>query len=244
LKKYPHWLLKLIKPKKMNILITGHTKGIGKAILDILVLNKQINVLGIARTKLTRAEANLTQWQANLADPAEVQKICNKLKKEKIDIAILNAGYNTIKPHDGYSFEEIFEITQLNFTTPLQLIRACLPHMLAQMQGKIIALSSYSAIEVNKMNNYYGAAKAGLLHFMRNLFENYRKQNLQVTTIVPDIVNSNFYEHQSYEPTKHQNESIDVNEIAQTIVQVVISQEKMVVTEMVLRPQKFGLSKK
>jgi NADP-dependent 3-hydroxy acid dehydrogenase YdfG len=227
----------------MRILITGHTRGIGLATVQKLLQQPHVSVLGIARTQWPYQANQLQQWQCDLSNVVEVQKLCNKLKQEHFDAVILNAGANDIRPADAYNADEIQHITQLNFNTPLQIIRACLPHLISN-GGCIIALGSFSALEVGRMNNYYGAAKAGLQHFMKNLFEQYRKQQLRVTTIVPDIVNSNFYDHQAYAPSAIESESIQVQEIADCIYHLLFAPQKMVTTEMIVRPQRFALHRK
>lgn len=224
-----------------RVLITGHSKGIGLQTTKLL-LNKNIEVTGIARTKIPE-QNNLTQIQSDLSNVAELKKLCNSIKNNSVNTLILNAGFNFIKPPESYSVDEIIDLCTVNYTSHAAIIRACLPSLI-QNKGTIIALSSLSANEVQKWNNFYGASKAGLQHLMNNLFEQYRKQGLRVTTIIPDIVNSSFYSKQDFEPGSDAETFIDEKQIAQLIFDLIVNPKPYVTTTITIRPQKFELNRK
>jgi len=224
-----------------NILLTGHTKGIGKATLNML-LDKKINVTGIARN-LTDKHINLTQLQYDLGLENDIKLLCKKLADFKFDCIILNAGYNDIKPADAYPVDEIIRIININLSAHAAIIRACLPGLL-QKQGTIIGIGSYSGTEVARWNNFYGSAKAGFHHLLKNIFEQYRKQGLRVTNIIPDITNSDFYKHQQFEPSADKDTCIKPEAVAEIITGLIINPLEFVPLEMVIRPQRFELNKK
>jgi short-subunit dehydrogenase len=226
----------------MNILLTGHTKGIGHEILKLL-LKQNCTVHTVSRTRLTNEHPNLTQYSCDLSNTVETEKLCNKLDKIKFDAVILNAGYNHIKPADAYKTEEIIKIINVNFTSNAALIRATLPGLLNQ-KGTIIGLGSYSALEVAKWNNFYGASKAGFHHLLKNIFEQYRKQGLRVSNIIPDITNTAFYEHQDFEPAKDEETYINPSEIAELVNELLFNPKKYVPLEILIRPQKFEIKRK
>ncbi len=229
--------------KKKQIILTGHTRGIGMETLQLL-LNKGFSVTGIARTKIEQEKSqNLTQFQFDLAKENELLKVGNKLKSIDCNAIILNAGFNHIKPADAYSPEEIIKIITLNLTAHAVLIRACLPSLLKN-KGWIIAIGSYSGTEVEKWNNYYGAAKAGLHHLQNNLFEQYRKQGIKTCTIIPDITNSSFYNHQQIAPSNNPETFIEPGEIAKIILDILGKNSGYIPTQLVIRPQRLELIKK
>jgi NADP-dependent 3-hydroxy acid dehydrogenase YdfG len=225
----------------MHTIITGHTKGFGNAILEKL-LGKNMQVTGIARTTVAQSE-NLHQLQFDLSNQQQIIACCNALKSVKANVVILNAGYNHIKPAESYSVEEILSLINANLAAHAAIIKTCLPNLIAQ-QGKIIAIGSFSGIEVGKWNNYYGAAKAGLHHLMNNIFEQYRKQGVQCTTIIPDISNTDFYNNQDFEPGKDAATYIEPSTIANMVIQIIENTSSSSVTQIVVRPQKFLLERK
>jgi short-subunit dehydrogenase len=224
-----------------KILLTGHTKGIGNAILNSLLIHNA-HVTGIARSQLKNTD-NLQQLSYDLSKEDDLKNVCRELKKESFDAIILNAGYNDIRPAESYSVEEILQIITLNFTAHAALIKTCLPNLINN-KGHIIAIGSFSGIEVGKWNNYYGAAKAALHHLMQNLFEQYRKQGLKCTTIIPDITNSDFYTHQQFEPAENNDAYIEPAAIAQIVDNLLFDNKNYVTTEIIVRPQRFELKRK
>lgn len=225
----------------MHILLTGHTSGIGKNLCELLLQNNY-QITGIARSKIDLVKPNLNQIQADLTNLEALKKVCNKISKTKFDIVILNAGYNDIKPAESYSINETIDICTLNFTAHAAILRACLPGLLNQ-KGWIFGIGSFSGLEVEKWNNFYGSAKAGLHHLLENIFNQYRKQDLKVTNIIPDIVNSSFYNHQQYKPSLNKDTYIESLEIAKLINNLIVNPPAYVPTQMVIRPQRFELVK-
>ncbi|GCD78291.1 hypothetical protein JCM31826_17730 [Thermaurantimonas aggregans] len=224
-----------------RIILTGHTKGIGAEVCKLLAASKKYDVVGIARSQ--SPIAGIRQFACDLSNSLETQKLCEQLKSENPKYLIVNAGANSIKPAESYSIQEIEHIYQLNLVSPAMLIRACLPALLRN-EGHIIVLGSFSALEVRRWNNYYGSAKAGLHHLTKNLFEQYRKQNLRVTLIVPDIVSSDFYAQQEFQPDPSPQYSISPAEVAQLVFDLVEKKTDYVPTEIVIRPQMFKLDRK
>lgn len=227
--------------QKKRILITGHSRGIGYAI-TIKLLSLGYDVIGISRSTCLPLD-HLSQWQYDLSNPEDVIKTCNRLKKENLHSIILNAGANTIKVPDAYKANEVIDIIQLNLTTPAALINTCLPTLIKN-KGNIIGIGSFSGIEIQRFNNFYGAAKSGFHHLLKNIFEQYRKQGLRVTNIIPDIVKSSFYDHQEYEPGTENDTFIQPEEIAEWVIKILTDNSNTVIQEIILRPQKFSLIKK
>lgn len=224
-----------------HILITGHSKGIGKKVTEILLL-KKYQVTGIARTTLPE-NPNLTQFSADLSQESEIIKVCNYLKGKKFNAVLLNAGFNYIKPPESYSIDEIFRITNVNYISQAAILNACLPALL-NTAGRIIGMGSVSGKEVQKWNNYYGSSKAALNHLLNNYFEQYRKQNLKVTTVISDIINSEFYNEQDFEPSKNSDAFISVEDIAELIVELIESKKNYNLSEILIKPQRFELNRK
>lgn len=228
--------------KNYKILLTGHTKGIGNNTLKLL-LQHQYSVTAIARKTCHINHKCLTELTGDLSNQENIKKICNRLDGENFNCIILNAGYNDIKPAESYSVEEIFNIINVNFAAHAAIIRATIPGLLKN-KGKIIGVGSYSALETARWNNYYGASKAAFHHLLRNVFEQYRKEGLQVTNIIPDITASNFYDHQQFEPDVDENSYIETASIAELIFNLIDKPQPFVTLEMLVRPQKFALKRK
>lgn len=226
-----------------HILITGHSKGLGKAITEKLLQHSSFRIIGISRTPAHIQHPNLIEKFADLSDANQVFQLQHFLASYHFDFLILNAGYNHIKPPESYSLEEIQRIIQLNFTTNALLIKMCLNGLLKN-KGHIIGIGSYSGMEIKKWNNFYGASKSALHHLLRNMFEQYRKNELKVSIVIPDIMHSTFYAHQDFETLENTQYALQVNDVAEIITQWIIHPTQYVPFEIVLRPQMFQLKRK
>lgn len=226
-----------------HILITGHTRGLGNAITRKLLDTNNFHIVGISRTSACLNHPLITEISADLSDEQQTLQLQNVLSKYHFDAVILNAGANNIKPPEAYTPQEIQKIIQLNFTSNAVLIKMCLNGLLKN-KGHIIGIGSYSGIEVKKWNNFYGSAKAGLHHLLRNLFEQYRRQELKVSIVIPDIMYSDFYHHQEYQPLSEKEYALQINDVAEIISQWIICPPNYVPFEIVLRPQMFQLLRK
>lgn len=226
-----------------KILITGHSRGLGRAITEKLLLTEKFEITGISRHSSGIQHSLLKEIQCDLSDEKNVFALQNIIQKESFHKIILNAGANNIKPPESYSLQEIQKIIQLNFTTNALLIRMCI-NTLIKNKGHIIGIGSYSGIEIKKWNNFYGSSKSALHHLLKNVFEQYRKQGLKVSIIIPDIMNSDFYKQQEYEPLNDSLYSLQTDEVAALISNWIISPPAYIPLEIVLRPQMFQLKKK
>jgi short-subunit dehydrogenase len=225
-----------------HIVITGHTKGIGKAITTQLLKNGFI-VTGIARSCLPETK-NLIQIKADLTSEFTIKNLAEKLKNTPVDVLILNAGFNNIKPAEAYATKEILDIFNVNLVSHAVLLRACLPKLIHN-KGWVFGIGSFSGIEIARWNNYYGAAKAAMHHLLKNIFEQYRKQGLKVTNIIPDIIHSEFYAQQDYEPNTGEPDTFLLPEdISNLIVDYIIKWPNFVPLELLVRPQRFCLNRK
>jgi short-subunit dehydrogenase len=231
-----------MEKEKKQILLTGHTKGIGRETLKLL-LQAGHDVTGISRSMLKTENECLRQIQADLSDQQQITSVCSRLARQSFDVIILNAGYNDIRPAEAYSIQEVIQIINVNYTAHAAILRACLPSLLRK-KGLVVGIGSFSALGTGKWNNYYGASKAGLQHLLANIFEQYRKQGLRVSIIIPDITASEFYTHQQFEPAKDESAYIKPQSVAGIIFDIISKPTDYVTLQLMVRPQRFELKRK
>ncbi|NOW96451.1 SDR family oxidoreductase [Mucilaginibacter sp. SG564] len=172
--------------KQQTALVTGGTKGIGKAIADKLA-KAGMKVIVTARNY--QEEAFEYQFiAADLSKPAEVAKLVAELGH--IDILINNMGANTL-PGGGFSTltdENWDEALQVNLLAAVRLDRALLPAMLAQKNGVIIHISSTSGMfPIWEATMAYSAAKAALNAYSKTLATEVASQGVRVVTVSPGL---------------------------------------------------------
>lgn len=169
----------------MNILVTGASKGIGRAIAEELLPLGNIFITG-------RNEQALKTIGAQGFCTCDLCNDINKLQKfiieNKIDVLINNAGEYIYGSIDSATSEEIERIFTTNLTAPTKLIASAVPYMKTQKWGRIINIGSISGIMGEAYASLYSSSKAGLMGLTKALALELAEHNITVNTINPGWV--------------------------------------------------------
>jgi short-subunit dehydrogenase len=184
-------------------LITGASKGIGKAIADILA-DRGYDLLLVARSAhlleevstqiKTRTKRNC-QWLAlDLAEDKAAEAVHEWCRKNEFQVSILvnNAGYGLSGRFDKYAPKEHEEMLQVNIITLTVLTRLFLPDLLKQPAGYILNIGSSASYQAVPFLSAYAASKAYVLSFSRGLYQELKKTTVSVTCICPGPTDTNF----------------------------------------------------
>jgi NAD(P)-dependent dehydrogenase (short-subunit alcohol dehydrogenase family) len=173
-------------------LVTGGTKGIGKAIAERLS-NEGVQVVVTARTAPDESAngqyfipADLTQLDSAATVAKEILE-----KYGRIDIIVNNAGAN-LSPGGGFSVlsdEHWNNDWQLNFMSVVRINKALLPAMIEQKKGIIINISTGAAKQPFwEMTMSYSAAKAALNVYSKALASEVGSKGIRVNVVSPGVV--------------------------------------------------------
>ncbi len=162
------------------MLITGATKGIGKAIYE------ELQKLGTVHTA-SRSSASCV---CDLSTIEGMEKLGKYIQENKIDILINNAGEYIYSPIEVVGVNEIEHITRLNFEAPLYLISKAVPHMKEQKFGRIINIGSISGVLGEANASLYSATKSGLIGAAKALALELAEYGITVNTINPGWVDT------------------------------------------------------
>jgi NAD(P)-dependent dehydrogenase (short-subunit alcohol dehydrogenase family) len=177
--------LKDLKGKKA--LVTGGTKGIGKAIADELA-KAGAQVIVSARTKPEEATHHFIA--ADLTDAAQVAALAKEIADTfgSIDILINNVGGLTT-PGGGHSTLTDAHWQQeldLNLISAIRLDRILLPQMIVQKSGVIIHISSVAGRQALwNLNMAYAVSKAALNSYSKALATELADKGVRVLTVAP-----------------------------------------------------------
>jgi NAD(P)-dependent dehydrogenase (short-subunit alcohol dehydrogenase family) len=172
-------------------LVTGGTKGIGKAIADRLT-QAGATVIVIARKDPEEAPVNQHFFAADLSESGEVARVVRQIHEQfgRVDILVNNMGANTF-PGGGFSVltdAHWDEALQVNLLASVRLDRALLPKMLEQKSGVIIHISSTSGLfPIWEATMPYSAAKAALNAYSKTLATEVAPQGVRVITVSPGL---------------------------------------------------------
>lgn len=184
-------------------LITGASKGIGKAIAEQLA-KRNINVLLVARSEdLLRefAEQLVDTYKidakylaVDLSLDAASQHITNWVSENNFAVNILvnNAGYGLSGAFTKYKFQQHSDMMQVNMTVPVQLTYLLLPILQKQPASYILNIASSAAYQAVPGLSLYAATKSFVLSFSRGLKYELRNSNVSVTVVCPGATDTDF----------------------------------------------------
>jgi uncharacterized protein len=184
-------------------LITGASKGIGKAIALQLAARKK-DLLLVARSEPQLREL-CAEVQKNYGITAHYLSLdlskkeaarqvfdwCDKNNYE-VDVLVNNAGYGLSGAFDKYSLEEHLNMMQLNMNVLIELTYHFLPNLKKQPKAHILNIASSAAYQAVPFLSVYAASKSFVLQFSRGLHLELEKTNVSVTCISPGATDTAF----------------------------------------------------
>jgi short-subunit dehydrogenase len=170
---------------KKVILITGISSGFGKQTARLLAENGH-TVYGTVRKK-TEKEGTVNYLTMDLTDSESILKAVETVvhNEGRIDVLINNAGMHTGGPAETLPEEFLKLQMDTNFMGMVRLIRAVLPFMRSQGEGKIINFSSIGGLMGLPFQSYYSAGKFAIEGFSEALRMEVKQFGLKVILINP-----------------------------------------------------------
>ncbi|CAM3425630.1 SDR family oxidoreductase [Sphingobacterium prati] len=173
-------------------LITGGTKGIGRAIAERLSEAGAL-VIVTARTRPIETHTKHHFIAADLTIAAQTDKMVNEINEKfgSIDILVNNMGGST-SPSGGFGAltDAHWENDlQLNLQSAVRIDRAILPQMVEKKSGVIIHISSVTGtLPVYQSLGGYAVAKAALNNYSKSLSKEFSPKGIRVATVSPGMV--------------------------------------------------------
>ena len=171
-------------------LITGASKGIGRAISDLLIEQGQ-SVIGIARSPNPTFKGKL--FLADLSDATSRSQVFKEIAQSfPIDRLVNNIGFNQLQGLADITAQNYQKIIDLNLTLALELTQAVLPSMLALGQGRVVNIASRSMLG-RKNSSVYAAAKAGLVGFTKSWAIELAPSSITVNCVAPGPIETEMF---------------------------------------------------
>ena len=180
---------------KPTVLITGASRGIGKAIAYrfaqegcSLIINCSKSTDALMALKKELEENYHVPVLASMGDVgnyAYVESLFTEIKKafDGVDILVNNAGISHIGLLTDMSAEEWSNLININLSSAFYTAKLALPHMLSKHAGKIINISSVWGNVGASCEVAYSASKGGLNSFTKALAKELAPSNIQVNAI-------------------------------------------------------------
>lgn len=176
-----------------NIIITGASKGIGKAIAKNL--RKKYNIINIDKEE--NSVEGITFYKCDLGDKDELLNTILKIKEDidSLYALINNAGFGIFKPLEEQTIEEWESVLNVNLKAPYILSKEFSP-LLKKSQGHIINISSTRALMSEAGTESYSASKGGISSLTHALSISLAPK-VKVNSISPGWINTD----ETYIPT-------------------------------------------
>ena len=177
------------------VLITGGSRGIGKAIAELF--SKQGATVVITakdqdRLQMAAKELDVLAVSADVRREDQVQNVLNKIieKFGRLDVLVNNAGiFPKVKPLDEITEDEWNEVIDINLNGPFRFTKASIPQ-LQKNGGCIINIASTAGLKAYKdfTADAYSASKAALVLLTKCWALEYAKNRIRVNCICPGVV--------------------------------------------------------
>jgi len=182
-----------LKLTNKKALVTGSTAGIGLAIAFSLAEEGAAVIINgrtqervdeaITRIRQINGDARVSGFAADLGTTEGVARLTGAIAS--VDILINNLGIFEAKAFTDITDAEWLKIFEVNVLSGVRLSRFYLPQMMKQNWGRIVFISSESAIQIPAEMIHYGVTKTAQLALARGLAETTAGSNVTVNTVLP-----------------------------------------------------------
>ncbi|MFZ9718159.1 MAG: SDR family oxidoreductase [Chitinophagaceae bacterium] len=229
----------------MNIIITGASRGLGKAIAEIFAEHGYSLIL-CAKTEATLnstmqelqqrfPQANISARAADLSKREEAIEFGKWVidSGAAIDVLVNNAGSFIPGDIPTEPDEALETMISVNLYSAYHLTRALLPAMMARAEGHIFNMCSIASLQAYPGGGAYSISKFALLGFSKNLRLSLQNSNIKVTTVMPGAAYTDSWRGSGVDP-KRIMEAADIAKMVYAATQL---SAQACVEEIILRPQ-------
>ena len=230
--------------KEKKVVITGASKGIGRAIANLfaaegahlfLCARNEVDLYNtVAALQTGNSEAVIKAKAVDLSKKEQAIKFANWINEQAtVDILVNNAGL--FLPGSVYNEADgiLEQMIETNVYSAYHLTRALLPKMMTARSGYIFNICSIASLQAYDNGGSYSISKFAMLGFSKNLREELKPYNIKVSAICPGAVLTESWGN--YDNSTHR--IMEADDIARIIVTAVKLSPAAVIEDIVLRPQ-------
>jgi len=229
----------------MNCIITGASRGLGKAIAEkfagggynLCLISRNAEVLQQTADELAEKYPSIEIWRHafDLGNKQQAIQCGNWILGlgVSVDILVNNAGQ--FIPGSVYNEEDgvLEKMMEVNLYSAYHLTRVLLPGMMAQKKGHIFNLCSIASLKAYPNGGSYSISKFALAGFSKNLREELKPHGIKVTALYPGAAYTDSWAGSGVDPLR----IMEAGDIAEMVFAASKLSPQAAVEEIVLRPQ-------
>lgn len=180
-------------------LVTGASRGIGRAIAERLAGDWEVIAVARARADLDALVRDVAarggRCRALPLDITDHAAVARAMADLEVDALVNNAGVGIMRPIAETTVEDWRTQVALNFDAMFYVTRALLPGMIARGRGHIINIGSLAGRNPLVGGACYSATKHAVIGFTESLMLEVREAGVRVSLIMPGSVDTGFGGH-------------------------------------------------
>ena len=201
-----------MKLKDKVIVITGSTRGIGRAIAEacakegakVVICSRQESAVKETYETFKQQGFNVSGITADVSIQGDLEKLLQHTIETwgRVDVWINNAGLSGgFRPLDELSAEEITAIIDVNLTGTLQGCRIIIPYFIQQGGGILINMSGKGGRgDASPFLATYAATKAAVTSLTKSLAQENKTHPISIHSVIPGMVATDFYKDMQTSP--------------------------------------------
>lgn len=195
----------------MNAIVTGASRGIGRAIVEKFA-KQGINLWACASKTNPAFEADMESlaqrysvWikplYFDLKNENEIKEAVKNLRKDKqsVDILVNNAGMSKVATLPMMSMKTIHEVFACDYFGPVFLTQCIIKMMITNGSGNIVNIGSISGLRPDKGYIAYGSAKAALMFATKVMAKELASYHIRVNAVAPGLTNTEMIQYKKDE---------------------------------------------
>jgi NAD(P)-dependent dehydrogenase (short-subunit alcohol dehydrogenase family) len=225
-----------------SAIVTGGTRGIGRAIAEALVSGgANVAITGRIESDIEYALSQLDKlgpgtvsgYRCDVRHYEEVRSLFAAFGG--VDILINNAGIGIFSPVESMSPEDFRAVLETNVFGVFYCCHEAIPQMRQRGGGYIINISSLAGANPHAEMAAYNASKFGLNGFSEALMQEVRHDGIKVSYIMPGSVNTEFG---GDEPSDQKSWQLQPSDIAQVVLDLLAYPERALPSRVEIRPSR------
>jgi len=229
----------------MNVVITGASRGLGKAIAHLFAQNRhdlvltsrnEVALYNAVQEIMTVYPAITVKARAfDLSIKEEAQAFGNWILSLQLPVDVLVNNAGLFDPGSVYNEPDgtLEHMMAVNLFSAYHVTRSVIGHMIAQKSGHVFNMCSIASLKAYPNDDAYSISKYALARFSTNLREEMKPHGIKVTAVYPGAAYTDSWAESGIDPKR----IMQADDIARMIYAAAQLSPQACVEEIILRPQ-------